>query len=82
MDFESAIDEIMNDYGFDDREEAVEMYVGEYTTFEEYAWEIVEDSVGIDDWFLGYVDIEKFANDLHHDYVVIEGFGCVHVFHA
>ena len=82
MSFEEAIREFMDDYDMDDREEALEMYMGEWTSFTDFAWDEVEGTGAVEDWFMGYVDIEHFANDLYHDYVVIDGFGCVYVFRA
>ena len=76
---DDAFAEFMDDYSVD-LDEAEEMYLGEYDSFEEFAENYVD---GLPSHLEPYFDLSSFASDLEMDYVVFEsGYSSVFIFDA
>lgn len=53
--------------------DAQDAYIGKYESPEDYAWEVIEEQYGDNQFIMNYIDASKFAQDLFYDYSFQDG---------
>jgi antirestriction protein len=83
-----AILKLQEYFRFDDFQEAKDYhennFAGEWDSFTEYTENYIEDTgmlSGLPDFAQTYFDVERFANDLEHDFITLEGERGICVYH-
>lgn len=66
---------------FDDAENTLENYIGEYDDLAEYAYQVTTDCADIPAHLASYIDYESMGRDMGYDLISIDASKGVHLFH-